>query len=191
MKVLLFGGNKGIGKAIKDKLTYADPQFQGHEVVSISRSEKTWPLVDRDVEYDVFIYCSGMGRFNNEGKTIGSILDMVQVNLQAPMIFAFDVKAKHYIFIASNSAYYGFEGSEVYCATKHGILGFARALRKSGKKVSVVSPGTTNTDFWKDSGRQMPELYMEPEDVADAVMACINNKACIEELLIMPQRKEE
>ena len=111
---------------------------------------------------------------------------MIQLNLEVPIMLTYKVEAKHYIYIGSNSSYFGFGGSEVYCAVKHGILGFARALRKSGKKVSVVSPGTVDTSFWRASGRERPELYQKPEDVADAVMCCIENRADIEELLIMP-----
>lgn len=181
MKVILFGGSKGIGKAIKNEL-----EDRLYEVTSISRSEGTWTTDPPDEEFDVFIYCTGVGYFHNPSNE--QIQDMIMVNFAVPIAVASTTKAKHYIFIASNSAYSGFEGSEVYCATKHGVLGFARALRKSGKKVSVISPGATDTDFWNDSGRPLPELHMQPEDVADAVMACINNEACIEELLIMPQR---
>ena len=89
------------------------------------------------------------------------------------------------LYIVS-SAYYGFAGSDVYCAVKHGILGFTRALRKSGKKVSVVSPGAVDTSFWQDSGMQKPKISLMPDDVADAFVSCIENKGQIEELLIMP-----
>jgi short-subunit dehydrogenase len=186
MKVILFGGSRGVGKVIKDRL-----KDGGINVIDISRTAGTWtyPYTGPQV-CDIFIYCAGLGFFHDRGKEGENITDMIERNLTSPIFMALTIQAKHYIFIASNSAYSGFEGSEVYCATKHGILGFARALRKSGKKVSVVSPGAIDTGFWKDSGRPLPELHMQPEDVADAVMACINNKACIEELLIMPQREE-
>lgn len=181
MKVILFGGSKGVGRAIKQQL-----EIGLHTVHEISRTAGTWTTDTPDEEFDVFIYCVGVGYFHEPND--GHIQDMIMLNFVTPIAVAGTTNAKHYIFIASNSAYSGFEGSEVYCATKHGVLGFARALRKSGKKVSVISPGAIDTDFWKDSGRPLPELHMQPEDVADAVMACIENKACIEELLIMPQR---
>ena len=185
MKVIIFGGSRGIGKAIKERML----TWQA-DITDISRTAGTWPFTGKEKKFDIMIYCAGVGYFHGGIESNENTSEMVMLNLVWPMVFSDVIKAKHYIFIASNSAYSGFEGSEVYCATKHGILGFARALRKSGKKVSVVSPGAVNTDFWKESGRPLPELHMEPEDVADAVMACINNKACIEELLIMPQRRE-
>jgi short-subunit dehydrogenase len=182
MKVILFGGGRGVGKAIKKEL-----EDCLHEVTSISRTEGTWTTEPPEGEFDVFIYCTGVGYFYE--LTNEQVQDMIMLNFVIPIAMGRTVKAKHYIFIASNSAYSGFEGSDVYCATKHGILGFARALRKSGKKVSVISPGAIDTGFWDGSGRPLPELHMQPEDVADAVMACIENRACIEELLIMPQRE--
>jgi short-subunit dehydrogenase len=184
MKVILFGGSKGVGRAIKQQL-----EIGLHTVHEISRTAGTWSIEPPEGEFDVFIYCAGVGYFGNFRDVLNEqIQDMIMLNFVIPIAVGSTTVAKHYIFIASNSAYSGFEGSEVYCATKHGVLGFARALRKSGKKVSVISPGAIDTDFWKDSGRPLPELHMQPEDVADAVMACIENKACIEELLIMPQR---
>lgn len=187
-KVVIFGGSKGVGKSIINKL-----QKRGqYDITNISRTTGS-DLMQEKVslpfdEVDVFIYCTGIGLFHEKGKTPENINKMIKLNLEIPILLTYKVKAKHYIYIGSNSSYFGFEGSDVYCAVKHGILGFARALRKSGKKVSIVAPGTIDTSFWHESGRQRPDLYQRPEDVADAVICCIENKADIEELLIMPHR---
>jgi len=184
--IVVFGGSKGIGKAIVDKLQ--DRNL--YNVTDISRSSG-YDLLSGDIpilksKIDVFIYSAGMGCFFEKGRNSRNIRDIIQLGLEIPIILTNQIDADHYIYIGSNSSYYGFEGSETYCAVKHGILGFARALRKSGKKVSVVSPGAVDTAFWKDSGREKPELCQKPEDVANAVMCCIENDAVIEELLITP-----
>lgn len=184
--VVIFGGSRGIGKAIMDKLS----KKGSYKLIDISRTSG-YDLLKENIclpvrEADIFIYCAGVGFFHDKGKNIGNIQKMIKLNFEMPIMLTYRINARHYIYIGSNSSYYGFEGSDVYCAVKHGILGFARALRKSGKKVSVISPGTVDTSFWQDSGRQRPDLYQRPEDVADAVVCCIENKADIEELLIMP-----
>lgn len=184
--VIVFGGSKGIGKAIIDKLK----EKRLYDITEISRSSgynlliNTFPKPNNKI--DIFIYSAGMGYFHGRGKDSRNISDIIQLGLEIPILLTNQIEADHYIYIGSNSSYYGFEGSEVYCAVKHGILGFARALRKSGKKVSVISPGAVDTTFWKNSGRDKPELCQKPEDVANAVMCCIENDACIEELLITP-----
>jgi len=189
-KVIIFGSSRGIGKAIVDKL-----KEKGlYEIVEIDRT-RGYDLLGEDVappvrEADIFIYCTGAGFFHDKGRTPENIRKMIQLNLEAPILLTYKVKAQHYIYIGSNSSYFGFPGSDVYCAVKHGILGFARALRKSGKKVSVVCPGTVDTPFWEGSGRERPELYQKPEDVAEAVICCIESKSDIEELLIMPHKSE-
>lgn len=189
-KVIIFGGSKGIGRAIVKKLE----EKRQYRVIEISRTSG-YDLLRENISLpvkkaDIFIYCAGTGFFHDKGRVPENIHKMVQLNLEIPILLTYKVEARHYLYIASNSAYSGFDGSEAYCAVKHGILGFARALRKSGKKVSVVSPGTVDTSFWQDSGRLRPELYQTPEDVADALMCCIENKADIEELLIMPYKEK-
>ena len=188
-KVIIFGGSKGIGKALVTILEEKDK----YEITEISRTSG-YDLFNDDItlpldEADIFVYCAGVGLFHDKGRLTENINKMIKINMEIPILLTYRVKAKHYIYIASNSAYSGFAGSDVYCAVKHGILGFARALRKSGKKVSIVSPGTVDTGFWQESGRERPDLYQQPEDVAGAVMSCIENKANIEELLIMPHRE--
>jgi len=185
-RVLIIGGSKGIGKAVFDKLDNSTV----YNVIDFSRSSGIDLLSDfisiPVKETDILIYCTGVGFFNEAGRMPENIQKMIRLNLEAPILLTYQIKAKHYIYIGSNSSYYGFAGSETYCAVKHGILGFARALRKCGKKVSMINPGTVNTDFWKDSGRHRPDLYLDPEDVASAVIACIENNGAIEEVLITP-----
>lgn len=188
-KVIIFGGSKGIGKAIANRL---DKEGR-YEIKEVSRSSG-YDLLQGEIslpvnEVDIFIYCTGAGFFHDTGRMPENIHKMIQLNLEIPILLTYKIRARHYIYIGSNSAYYGFDGSDTYCAVKHGILGFARALRKSGKKVTVVSPGTVDTSFWQNSGRERPKLYQKPEDVADAVMCCIENRADIEELLIMPHNE--
>lgn len=188
-KVIAFGGSKGIGKAIVDKLK----EKGRYDIIEISRTSG-YDLLEEKIslpttEADIFIYSAGVGFFHNKGRIHKNIQKMIRLDLEIPILLTYRIKAKHYIYIGSNSSYYGFEGSDVYCAVKHGILGFARALRKSGKKVSVVSPGTVDTSFWDNSGRKKPELCQKPEDVAEAVVCCIENDADIEELLITPHKE--
>ena len=84
-------------------------------------------------------------------------------------------------YIVNISSVYGFMGGYAYsgyCASKFAQVGFAQSLdyevRERGVKVSVITPGGVNTEFAYGTGRTpgAPRLkhYLEPEDVAEAVI---------------------
>ncbi len=96
--------------------------------------------------------------------------------------------------IASIAAHQGFENSTAYCAAKHGVLGFSRALalevRKQGLRVITVSPGSVDTPLW-DPMEWTPDRakMLRPEDVAESVVATltISSTAAVDEIVVMPQ----
>ncbi len=97
------------------------------------------------------------------------------------------------IFIASLSGKTSHKGSAAYCASKHGVIGFAGSVfedvREKGIKVSAICPGFVNTDMI--TGRNLdPEKMIQPEDVADAVLfvATFPATGCPTEIVIRPQR---
>lgn len=188
----VFGGTGGIGKEIVKEL-----ENRGYFVVVYSKSTG-FDLTNRmegffvDMKCDIFIYAAGVGVFNeadigDDDFKHGNLYDVVTLNFTQPMVLANRISARHYIFIGSNASYKGIKGHRTYCGTKHGLLGFARALRAEGKKVSVVSPGAVDTPFWSEGcGMCKPKSCLSPEDVARAVMSCISSEGCIEELVITP-----
>jgi short-subunit dehydrogenase len=79
-----------------------------------------------------------------------------------------------------------------YSISKFALLGFSKALREELKpknvKVTAILPGAAWSDSWK--GVDLPyERLMEANDVAEALVACLNlsPSACIEEILLRPQ----
>jgi len=97
--------------------------------------------------------------------------------------------------IASLAGRNGFEGGTAYCASKHAVLGFSKALmaevRKHGVRVVAVCPGTVATPFMDKgprAGRTSPDRALMAEDVAHAVLATltVDDRAMISELDIRP-----
>ena len=87
----------------------------------------------------------------------------------------------HIVFVGSVSGLKGTPNQAVYSATKHAQHGFATALdaecREFNVKISYLAPGGTSTHFAFDMGR-IPgdpklEQYLDPEDVADAVVFAV------------------
>lgn len=77
------------------------------------------------------------------------------------------------VSIASSSAYAGFADTAAYCASKHGLLGFSRALddelRGRGVRVIAVSPGSIKTSMGHKVRGQRYETFMDPREVADVI----------------------
>jgi 3-oxoacyl-[acyl-carrier protein] reductase len=87
----------------------------------------------------------------------------------------------HIVFVGSVSGLKGTPNQAVYSATKHAQHGFATALdaecREYNVKVSYLAPGGTSTHFAFGMGRTEGdpklETYLDPEDVADAVVFAV------------------
>jgi len=96
--------------------------------------------------------------------------------------------------VASLAARNGFVGGTAYCASKHAVLGFSRALmlefRKEGIRVITVCPGSVDTGMLRDQPmlRSDPERILRPEDVADAILHAVRlpERALVSELDIRP-----
>ncbi len=114
------------------------------------------------------------------GITLVGTIDITQVVL--PDIVA---NAGSIVMISSDSARTGEAWMSVYAGAKAGILGFAKSVAKevgkSGARVNVVAPGTTNTPgssgFIDQVGgpEKLAKAYPlgrigEPQDIANAVL---------------------
>jgi NAD(P)-dependent dehydrogenase (short-subunit alcohol dehydrogenase family) len=125
---------------------------------------------------------------------------LLAVNLTGTMLAAQlalpDMRATSWgriVNVASTAGLSGYAYVTAYCAAKHGVVGFTRALAletaKTGVTVNAVCPGYTDTALLRDSianivaktGRTEAEAYagfaannpqgrlVQPEEVADAV----------------------
>lgn len=96
--------------------------------------------------------------------------------------------------IASLAGRNGFEGGTAYCASKHAVLGFSKALmlevRKQQVRVIAVCPGSVATPFMDKQDRLRPDRgrVLTADDVAQAVLATLTlpDRAMVSELDIRP-----
>lgn len=118
---------------------------------------------------------------------------VVNVNLVAPMHLARlalvgmkQRRAGHILNMASMAGMFGVAYGETYTATKHGLVGFTRALRASaqeentGVSASVVCPGFVDdvglyTAMRKDHGATASALFppVHSEDVVNAALRAV------------------
>ena len=96
--------------------------------------------------------------------------------------------------VASLAGKNGVEGGTAYCASKHAVLGFSKALmlevRKHNVRVVAVCPGSVDTAFGgrAERPRANRDRVLRPEDVAHAVLATltVDDRAMISEVDIRP-----
>jgi NAD(P)-dependent dehydrogenase (short-subunit alcohol dehydrogenase family) len=118
--------------------------------------------------------------------TAQNVSDEVMVGLTDPLNLARVFLQKHpsisgvqrnICFIGSTSAYAGYKNTSVYCAVKHGLLGFVRALNDeyalTDDRFWLFSMGTMKTDIGSKVQGQDSSTYLEPSDVAKRIVASI------------------
>jgi NAD(P)-dependent dehydrogenase (short-subunit alcohol dehydrogenase family) len=100
---------------------------------------------------------------------------------------------RDFCFIGSTSAYSGFRNSAVYCAMKHGLLGFVRALNdeyaQTGARFWLFSMGTMDTAMGRKLFEQDPHTYLQPEDVAARIVEAISSPSNIFEPEVILRRR--
>lgn len=95
-------------------------------------------------------------------------------------------------FTASVSGTIPMGGSSAYCASKHGLRGFARSLAQEvadeGIRTTAINPGFVNTD-WHE-GHPRSEEMVQPEDVADLVitLAEMPETAMLDDVTVWPAK---
>ena len=80
--------------------------------------------------------------------------------------------------IGSQAGKVGEDNRTAYCAAKWGLEGLTAALqielRKDAIKVHLISPGATDTSFWRDNAPGLTsdqlDRFIPPETVAEAVL---------------------
>jgi NAD(P)-dependent dehydrogenase (short-subunit alcohol dehydrogenase family) len=115
-----------------------------------------------------------------------AITDEVSVGLVDPMLItrsflrAFPSVPgvrRNICFIGSTSAYAGFKNTSVYCAVKHGLLGFVRAMNDeyatTDDRFWLFSMGTMQTEMGGKVLGQDVSTYLQPRDVAQRIVSAI------------------
>ena len=96
-------------------------------------------------------------------------------------------------FIGSTSAYAGFKNTSVYCAVKHGLLGFVRAMNDefaaTDDRFWLFSMGTMNTAMGKKVIGQDSNTYLNAVDVAKRIVDSINSESNIFEPEVIMRRR--
>jgi len=103
-------------------------------------------------------------------------------------------RSGHIINISSLAGKNAIAGGSAYCASKWGLMGLtycmAEDLRRYGVRVSVICPGTVQTEFSPHSGKD-PARMLQAADVARTVGWLLEQEpqSFVSEVLIRPTQK--
>ena len=158
--------------------------------VDLSRDDFLESLRDATADIEVGLLVNSAG-FATSGHLLDNDLDaelaMLHVNSRAPLVLShhFGRQMREQgrggiIFVSSTVAYSGAPGWSNYAATKAFDLtlsdGIARELRHDGVSVLAVSPGPTQTEFWKVAGGK-PLLALTPQQVVRAALKNLGRRS--------------
>ena len=149
-------------------------------------------------EIEILINCAGIfTQFSIKETDDNELIKCLNLNFIASYLlsreFVKEMTQKKWgriINIGSSSAYYGFKNTTAYCASKHALLGFSKALHDEVKefniKVMCISPSSTKGRMGMQTIGQDYDTFLDPKDVADFIVSamCNDSNLVIEDILL-------
>jgi NAD(P)-dependent dehydrogenase (short-subunit alcohol dehydrogenase family) len=201
---VITGASSGIGYATAKLFSE-----RGYRVYGISRRgelradvrnyEEIKGAIERVVEkeggLDILVVNAGIARVGYvEEFEISDWLEVLNTNLNGAF---YTVKAAlphireggHIVFVGSIASKRAFPGWAAYCASKWGLLGFAKSLGEELKgkiRVSTVLPGAVDTPLWEGIGGDRSRM-LKAEDVAKVILNIVESDGWIREVEILPK----
>jgi len=152
-------------------------------------------VVEKEGGLDILVVNAGIARVGYvEEFEISDWLEVINTNLNGAF---YTVKAAlphireggHIVFVGSIASKRAFPGWATYCASKWGLLGFAKSLGEELKgkiKVSTVLPGAVDTPLWEGIGGDRSRM-LKSEDVAKVILNIVESDGWIGEVEILPK----
>jgi len=149
----------------------------------INKAKKTFGTID------ILINSAGIVQFDSlPDSTIDDFDSMFDINVRATFIFCRELVQgmikKNWgriVNIGSTAAYNGFADTSLYCASKHAVLGFTRALFKELINYNIrpicISFGTLLSEMGKEVTRKVdlqPDTFIDPKEVAEYIVFAIS-----------------
>ena len=217
MNALVFGASGGLARALADTLL-----ARGSRVDLVTRAprraelerrygaaarvfsvEARYSEFDAAEPYDTCFFLQAL--FSPEPLVStgdASIAAQIEVGLTEPIRITRKLLSRYpppagqrrnYCYVGSTSAYAGFRNTSVYCAVKHGLLGFVRAMNdeyaQSDARFWLFSMGTMNTEMGAKLKDQDPASFLQPNDVAERMAEAVCSSSNLFEPEVLIRRR--
>ncbi|MCA0427712.1 MAG: SDR family oxidoreductase [Bacteroidetes bacterium] len=177
----------GLGRNSNPALMHSSFQFIETDVKQVASVKKAFAQIyGQQEEIHILVNNAGLGYFGYlENMSDEQWDEMTQTNLNGMFYCCREVlpgmkkqKYGHIINIASTAALEGMPQVSAYCATKWAVKGLSESLFREVRdfkiKVTCVYPGSTKTDFFRNSPGIQPHDYMlMPSDLALAMVQAL------------------
>lgn len=201
------GTSKGLGKSIALHLLSKNWQVFGLSRKANDISHERYMHIRCDVSsyddvqacfesikttrIDLLINNSAIFEYNSfENTNMAKIDSMIDINLKGPIYVtrcALPLMRENgrIIFINSVAGLEELENQSIYCATKHGLTGFAgvlsKELQKRKIKVTSIHPGGINTPLWDNlKFHDDTTKLLDPNEIAKLVEFICNSQENVE-----------
>lgn len=130
---------------------------------------------------DIVVNCAGIFKVKYlSDSSLDDFDTTINLNVRAPFIFCKEFSKDmiksgwgRIVNFGSSSAYAGTGRTSLYCASKHAILGFSRALHEELKRYNIrtfcVSPAGVKTKMGKLIENQNFNTFLNPKEIAEYV----------------------
>ena len=222
MKAILFGASGGLATALADSLLtrawQVDLVSRAHKSgaiqqrfsaaikdgnVNVFTVQQAYPEFEPKQSYDVCFFTQAL--FSPRpfvSMDDAAIEAEISVGLTGQIALTRKLLAMHpqktearrdFCYVGSTSAYVGFKNSAVYCAVKHGLLGFVRAMNdeyaQTDTRFWLFSMGTMNTEMGAALVDQDPASFLQPEDVAERMISSVTSPSNLFEPEVLMRRR--
>ncbi|HEX3371444.1 MAG TPA: SDR family NAD(P)-dependent oxidoreductase, partial [Candidatus Acidoferrales bacterium] len=175
-------------------------------IADVSRSGDVAQLIEKTVSalgtVQILVNNAGIGYFAPAHEAPEQSWDAVlDTNLKSVFLVSkavapgmIEKRTGHIINIVSIAGKSSFAGGGIYCASKWGVMGLtqcmAEDLRPHGIRVSVICPGSVNTEFSPHTGKDVSKM-LQPDDIAHAVETLVTQQpqSFISEIVLRPTQK--
>ncbi|TGL58979.1 SDR family NAD(P)-dependent oxidoreductase [Leptospira sarikeiensis] len=220
-KILVVGAGSGIGRSLLEKLNAIPEYFpigisrRGRPLEESFEKGKNYycdlgdpnqivkfskELLERWNKIDAIYFASGDGLFLKiEDLEWEDLQKHLALNLSAPILLTSKLlpalgKGSLLCYISSTAGKQGFPESSPYCASKHGLAGFAKAIREEvkgrGIRVTTVYAGAIDTPIWDGREGFKREDMIPSNDAAIFLESLYSQPATLnqDEILLLPPK---
>lgn len=167
--------------------------YYHHLECDITNSDLIKVLVQYDVKDKIDLLVNNSATFeyiNFENTDLDVIDRIIDTNLKGSIyvtkhLLPLMKEPSRIVFINSVAGLEELENQSIYCASKHGLTGFAGVLSKELQrrkiKVTSIHPGGINTPLWSDSDfHDDLSKLLDPKEIAKLIEFICNSQQNVE-----------